>query len=150
MDHPRAGRIWRPAAAIILFVAVAALGVGAIFFGPGLLEQAAGSVSVLEERPEITRRLHEQLGGEFTVSDRISSDERSLSVGIEHPEGGAQDPVESREVAQRAAKLAYAAHPEAAELTHVSVQFLSTSRLGPIRWEENSEPYRFTPEDLTD
>ncbi|ANM29460.1 hypothetical protein ABI59_07485 [Acidobacteria bacterium Mor1] len=150
MDNPGAGRIWRPAAAIILFITAAALGVGAIFFGPDLFEQAAGSVSVLEERPEITTQLALHLGGEFTVADRVSYGERSLSVGIRKPEGDVQDPDDSRQVAQRAAKIAFDAHPQAAELTHVSVQFLTTSRLGPIRWEENSDPYRFTPEELTD
>jgi hypothetical protein len=141
---------------------VAVFGLGAYFFGSefspvlgwlsAMGEKAKASVTVVEERPEVRARLEEKYPGEtMTVQDRIMTNgDRSLSVGLVNSQHAQLDSEAKKAVAYGVAKLAFDTHPRASELIHISVHFSTVTTVGPVSQEENYDPYRFTPEELTD
>ena len=141
-----------PAACVVFVTGVIGVGLGAYFFGPELLEQAKASVTEVEERPEVRARLEEKYPGEtITVQDRIKMNgERSLSVGLVNSQHAQLDSEAKKAVAYGVAKLAFDTHPRASELIHISVHFSTVTTAGPVSREEYSDPYRFTPEELSE
>ncbi len=155
---------WILPAVCLVFVmgVVAVFGLGAYFFGSefspvlgwlsAMGEKAKASVTVVEERPEVRARLEEKYPGEtITVQDRIMMNgERSVSVGLVNSQHAQLDSEAKKAVAYGVAKLAFDTHPRASELIHISVHFSTVTSAGPVKWEENSIPYRFTPEELSE
>lgn len=141
-----------PTLFVVFVVGVLALSLGAYFFGPELVNQARASVTVVEERPEVRARLEQQYPGEtITVQDRIvMNGERSLWVGLASSGDSRSDAEPAEALAYGLAKLAFDTHPSAGELSHVAVQFSTVTSAGPVRWEESSEPYGFSPEELSE
>lgn len=152
-----------PAVCVVLVMGVIAVfALGAYSFGSefspvlgwlsAMGEKAKTSVTVVEERPEIRARLEEEYPGEtMTVQDRIMTNgDRSVSVGLvnsQHAQSGSEA---KGAVAFGVAKLAFDTHPRANELIHISVHFSTVTTAGPVSQKENSDPYRFTPEELSD
>jgi len=155
---------WILPAVCVVFVmgVVAVFGLGAYFFGSefspvlgwlsAMGEKAKASVTVVEERPEVRARLEEKYPGEtMTVQDRIMANgDRSLSVGLVNSQHAQLDSEAKTAVAYGVAKLAFDTHPRASELIHISVHFSTVTTAGPVSREENSDPYRFTPEELSE
>ena len=141
-----------PAVCVVFVMGGVAVGLGAYFFGPELVEKAKASVTVIEERPEVRARLEQKYPGEtITVQDRIMMNgERSLSVGLVNSQHAQLDSEPKKAVAYGVARLAFDTHPRASELIHISVHFSTVTSAGPVSWEENSDPYRFTPEELSE
>ncbi len=148
-----------PAVCVVFVIGFIAVGLGAFFFGPELVEKAKASVTKvkasithLEERPEVRARLEEKYPGEtITVQDRITMNgERSLLVGLVNSQHVQLDSDAKKAVAYGVARLAFDTHPRASELIHIFVHFSTVTNAGPVRWEENSDPYRFTPEELSE
>jgi hypothetical protein len=152
-----------PAVCVVLVMGVVAIfGFGAYFFGSefspvlgwfsAMGEKAKASFTVVEERPEVRARLEEKYPGEtMTVQDRIMTNgDRSLSVGLVNSQHAQSDSEAKKAVAFGVAKLAFATHPRANELIHVSVHYSTVTTAGPVTQEENSDPYRFTPEELSE
>ena len=150
-----------PAVCVVFVLGFVAVVLGGYFFGPAalreeavehfawLLEKATTSGTVVEERPEVRARLEKKYPGEeFTARDHITNGERVLSVGLVNSQHARLDSEAKRAVAIGAARLAFDTHPMASELTGISVHSSTVGSANLVSWEENSDPYRFTPEEL--
>ena len=152
-----------PAVCVVFVTGVVAVGLGGYFFVPDvlreeavehwafLMEKAKAAGTVVEERPEVRARLEQKYPGEnFTAQDRITNGERALFVGLLNSQHAGLDSEAKKAVAFGAARLAFDIHPRANELIWISVHFSTVGSAGLVSWEENSDPYRFTPEELSE
>jgi hypothetical protein len=141
-----------PAAFIVLVMGVVVIGLGAYFFRPDLVEGAKASITTVEERAEVRALLEDEYPGEtFTVQDRVTiNGQRSLSVGLLDSQHARLESETRTALAYEVARFAFDTHPKASELTDVFVHFSTATKLGPVSWEENSKPLRFTSEELSE
>ena len=71
-------------------------------------------------------------------------------MGLLNSQHARLDSEAKKAVAFGAARLAFDIHPRANELIRISIHFSTVGSAGLVSWEENSDPYRFTPEELSE
>ena len=137
------------AAGIVLVLGVGTVGIVAYLFGPGIVDKAIVAVDTLGELSEAQARLQSEYPGEqIQVHGQTVNGEPSLTISFVNSERAKLGPDARKLLAFEAAELTFNVYPEAMELTHIAVVFTKSASTGVIRFTDNTDGYRFTPEEL--